>query len=973
MKLYKNPHLTMGKGQNVQKNGKKREFSFNLPIPNDTSFFGKKIPQRKSRQRYTSEKKDLPSIKAIKFSTPLNQSLSKKKNLKRSSDLSSSSLISKKNKSENKYKRNKTNKNKSFTNIMNLSFSNDFVNITKDKLPNLNTKTKYTKTKTKIPTNNIYNNTLSKSCLKTLSGFDIIDKNNNSNLSFGNENNSSADKKKKHSIDKKSNIKMKNRNTNNKKIFWLNSNKNLYTSPIYFHTSNNNNNKQNKIIKTKFTKIKSRKEILSSLLHTNTLESNNIKRKISNVLHSKPKIPFQYKHQNTTVNKSVDLNSTFKPLKRERIKSFQNDEDLSKDESSELTTNSLLLPNKNTISLHNLFTNNKSCTSLLLTPPPMKSKLPPLSYLSSPHTNYLNIRILSFYNEDKTIHIKKLTLYDTNNSKIDIPFISYNINNNDNNNYFNIYYRKAKANDIKAIVFNKEDKDESMGIKEIEIYSNKNKIFLWRGTIPKNEKEYKINIHNTTIELFSSDNEDNDNCNITLKTFNKIRKKQTSGAEIVSKLELIDHNIISSCNTRSNITSSNDYYKTVTSFHKQNTVSNKMLSNYIKCRKIKIVLICNYGHKKHIGLTGLELLTKNNTVIDIETASSIGALPKNLKHSKLYSNQIFENLFNNTNQTINEDMMWLTNNIHPYIEISFPLPIFLSGIRIWNYNNPNSLDKGSKQIEIYIDEIYNCAPILRKGIGDDIIDYSQLISFPYIRKDYSKEEIEPFKQIKYASMLYNQRYETPYLPTGMVFQFVLLSSWSGTQSDIITVEEIKMYDQLGREVTAAYKSNMKRKGYCEEFFNYKKHYDFYENDTFRDGFIDPNPNMTNINMKKQNTIYFLYDKPISLSYIRILNNKKEIEKSVSKMIIKCDDNIIFDGEINKYNKSNNGYTSILFTCDLNITKDIKENELSGYENEMKNQLSNIYLYTNSSEGDDQSERGMYKTVKYEGGIMMIIN
>ena len=120
-------------------------------------------------------------------------------------------------------------------------------------------------------------------------------------------------------------------------------------------------------------------------------------------------------------------------------------------------------------------------------------------------------------------------------------------------------------------------------------------------------------------------------------------------------------------------------------------------------------------------------------------------------------------------------------------------------------------------------------------------------------------------------------------------------------------------------------------------------------------------------------IYFLYDKPISLSYIRILNNKKEIEKSVSKMIIKCDDNIIFDGEINKYNKSNNGYTSILFTCDLNITKDIKENELSGYENEMKNQLSNIYLYTNSSEGDDQSERGMYKTVKYEGGIMMIIN
>ena len=91
------------------------------------------------------------------------------------------------------------------------------------------------------------------------------------------------------------------------------------------------------------------------------------------------------------------------------------------------------------------------------------------------------------------------------------------------------------------------------------------------------------------------------------------------------------------------------------------------------------------------------------------------------------------------------------------------------------------------------------------------------------------------------------------------------------------------------------------------------------------------------------------------------------------MIIKCDEKVIFDGEINKYTTNNGGYTSILFTCDLNITKDIKESELSGYENEIKNQLHNIYLYTNPIENEEQLEKGkVYKNIKYEHGVMLVV-
>jgi predicted oxidoreductase (fatty acid repression mutant protein) len=98
----------------------------------------------------------------------------------------------------------------------------------------------------------------------------------------------------------------------------------------------------------------------------------------------------------------------------------------------------------------------------------------------------------------------------------------------------------------------------------------------------------------------------------------------------------------------------------------------------------------------------------------------------------------------------------------------------------------------------------------------------------------------------------------------------------------------------------------------------------------------------NSNIKKINDYFIIFDNIVILSYIKIFNYKEDINKGIRKIIIKLEQNIIFEGYVNKVNANLNGTTCILFTCDLNITKDIQENELPNYsENiEMLKNLQN---------------------------------
>jgi hypothetical protein len=152
--------------------------------------------------------------------------------------------------------------------------------------------------------------------------------------------------------------------------------------------------------------------------------------------------------------------------------------------------------------------------------------------------------------------------------------------------------------------------------------------------------------------------------------------------------------------------------------------------NYIKFKIIRLVLSSNYGLCNNIGLTGLEFFDTNNKLLNIETANTIDAFPKDL-HT-IYNNEndarILKNIFkgeNNTNDSYNRWSTLFNPNKSikdlPYIELSFNETIFLSKIRFHNFNKINQLDICLKTIDIFLDNKFYKRIYLRQGIGYTII------------------------------------------------------------------------------------------------------------------------------------------------------------------------------------------------------------------------------------------------------------
>ena len=211
---------------------------------------------------------------------------------------------------------------------------------------------------------------------------------------------------------------------------------------------------------------------------------------------------------------------------------------------------------------------------------------------------------------------------------------------------------------------------------------------------------------------------------------------------------------------------------------------------YIYFKKIKIKILTNYGNTLRVGLTGLNLIDKDNKIIDIKNAEVVEALPKDLK--RIYSNEnenrIFENLFNDENNTINENFMWLTLiKPKPFIEICFKQKISLSKIEIWNYNDPLGLDKGAKDIEIIFDDDenkhYNI--MLWKGLGIDYFDYYQKIEF---------DNLENKSNINYLKLKkINNKNKNKKLPIGFVFKLIFISNFG--DKEMISLKKFELYNE----------------------------------------------------------------------------------------------------------------------------------------------------------------------------------
>ena len=528
--------------------------------------------------------------------------------------------------------------------------------------------------------------------------------------------------------------------------------------------------------------------------------------------------------------------------------------------------------------------------------------------------------------------------------------ITLNNNKDINNTFFNIFrknYNKNDINDVNQIFrtsFNKLKDYSSFNLKK-----NKKDIIKEKIDNSINNKD-----NNEFDEIDKNENNENNNINDNID-FN----------DSFNELNFINDNI-------NNI--NNNIYTTIET------------PNFIEFNKIRFVITLNYGHPKYVGLTGIELFNVKYEQINIESALTIGALPKDLR--TLYNDEkeqrIFENVFNKINNTNDSENMWVTrlkkNYPFPFIELYFKDKLRVSKIKIYNYNEKDKLNIGAKNIELYLDDKYYNTLNIKQGTGEiafdfikipkndnintntikskndntnenlyeldesdsiDNIDFGQDITFPLKENNISalkesesninensqkKTNSNNSSNIKYASFLYKQSYETPYLPYGSYLKLVLENNYykgvaPKEESDLLKYNDIgfNKIEIFNEEGIVLNKADYKIISNCEIFHTEEE----YKNDKIIiNGAQNENGN---------NCLFYIFDKPKKISYIKFYpleeNNQPGLN-SVKDIKIFSDCNIIFEGCL-YLNKP----TIILFTCEKKIINNIDEQYLTNEINE----------------------------------------
>ena len=550
------------------------------------------------------------------------------------------------------------------------------------------------------------------------------------------------------------------------------------------------------------------------------------------------------------------------------------------------------------------------------------------NYINSFENNNTNFNNNYDYNDNNNINIKSKSFVQSSDIVI----------NKENENTENIMFFKTNQDNI-----NDNNKES--------LYSNKYQNF-------SNTNISHLNLYNSELIM---DNEKDRNFSKTLKNPNNNS----------SKLFLNSYNSASDdCNNLFRTSIGYGGFPDFTDLSQPNTQSHK---NFLELNKISIYLKSNYGHKKYIGLTGVIFLDENNEQIDIEKAKAIGALPKDLRtiYNDDSDNRIFENLFNGINNTNDSDYMWVTRikkNEMPYFELFFEEKIKLAKIIVYNYNEKGRLEIGTKEINIYIDNYFYHKFNLIQGTGEiayinperknifSKYDFGQEIFFDHEFIDrnnsdtndnnISKEiNYEDLGGIKYASNLFDQCYETPYLPCGNIIKIQFVSYYFDNNQRneniqinkfFIGLKDIQIYNEKGNNILN--EENIKNKIVSNREIKSAEKNEINKNDILLKEICNEDEN-GNILYDDENYLFYIFENYIQIGYIQFfpldltkLNDNKEKNNffKVKEIKIFCDDKIIYEGIIHKDKP-----TIILFTCDEKITKDINQDYLTKIFNERK--------------------------------------
>ncbi|XP_039291059.1 katanin-interacting protein [Nilaparvata lugens] len=345
---------------------------------------------------------------------------------------------------------------------------------------------------------------------------------------------------------------------------------------------------------------------------------------------------------------------------------------------------------------------------------------------------------------------------------------------------------------------------------------------------------------------------------------------------------------------------------------------------------LQINIINNWGHNSMIGLTGLQVLGETDDPVHISRVSC----------SDPQSNHRISRIIDGENETTDAQHMWCAQvrRLPFSLILKFDSPVHISSVIIWNYNaSPELSYCGVKQVTVSVDgrdlrfeddlsglgELSQMSTLVRKASGHCYHTIGQLLPLIPQRID----PMAPFgPQTSYHHGEDSQEeYESPELPSGFVFEFVLLSTWGDEY--YVGLNGIQMFDAHGYNIPLS-KRNISAHPSCVNILQNIEN-DARTVDKLIDGVNDTTDGrhmwLAPILPGEINRIFVVFDKEVTVSMIKLWNYGKTPSRGVKEFGILVDDLLVYNGVLDTVGIGSGSskqmpYRTVIFSSDKELAQ-----------------------------------------------------
>jgi hypothetical protein len=254
----------------------------------------------------------------------------------------------------------------------------------------------------------------------------------------------------------------------------------------------------------------------------------------------------------------------------------------------------------------------------------------------------------------------------------------------------------------------------------------------------------------------------------------------------------------------------------------QEVCASASLHEAFVCSGVRLVIEDTHGDRDYVGLSGISLYAEGGQYIRL-SSNQVDANPRDMGVIG-YADDVRtpDKLVNGVNDTTADNNMWMipfTKGAKHTVTVTFGREVPLMCLQIWNFNKVVS--GGDNQAhEVCCEENLlrgvSLASIellcgssgytrlgqvmLRRAPGCDMVHFHQTMFLDDVERGRwraSKPTLMP-KMSSYVSPRVNQDYETPILPTGMLWKFSFFENYN--DGYYIGLDGIEMFDEKGAQL-----------------------------------------------------------------------------------------------------------------------------------------------------------------------------